>query len=80
MASMAQMRSGVHGDMMAQVTTTASSMTTPPMVGVPCFTRWRLGPSALTCWPIFSCFMRRMKKGMRTMTTIAARPAERNTW
>ena len=33
--------------------TTATSMMTPPMVGVPCFTRWLSGPSARTCWPMW---------------------------
>ena len=33
-------------------TITATSMMTPPIVGVPCFTRWLWGPSARTCWPI----------------------------
>ena len=34
-------------------TTTAMSMMTPPIVGVPCFTRWLWGPSARTCWPMW---------------------------
>ena len=46
---------------------TATSMMTPPMVGVPCFTRWLWGPSARTCWPMWLVRRKRIHAGMSTM-------------
>ena len=46
---------------------TATSMMTPPMVGVPCFTKWLWGPSARTCWPIWLVRRKRIHAGMSTM-------------
>ena len=79
MARTAQTRSGVHSAMSAQVTTTPSRMMTPPIVGVPCLTRWRLGPSARICCPIFSCLMSLMKGGIARTVMRAEIPMERNT-
>ena len=78
-AAMARTRSVVHLAWMTQVTSTASRKTTPPMVGVPCLTRWRCGPSARICWPTPSCFMSLMKNGMSTSTMNAAMATLRNT-
>ena len=39
-------------------------MMTPPIVGVPCFTRWLSGPSARTCWPMWLDFRNRIHAGM----------------
>ena len=50
-AATASTSPGVHSAMRAQETSTPSRMTTPPIVGVPCLTRWRWGPSARICWP-----------------------------
>ena len=29
----------------------ATTISTPPIVGVPCFVMWWLGPSSRICWP-----------------------------
>ena len=50
-ARTAMTRSMVQEACRAQVSTVPTRMTAPPIVGVPCFCRWRCGPSALTCWP-----------------------------
>ena len=44
-------------------TTTTNRMSTPPIVGVPCFTRWPCGPSARTCWPTLRTFRSRIQNG-----------------
>ena len=41
--------SGVGWPTTSAVRMTETSMMTPPMVGVPCFTKWLSGPSARTC-------------------------------
>ena len=53
-------------------TMTAMSMMTPPIVGVPCFTRWLWGPSARTCWPMWLVFRKRIQAGMSTMVITMA--------
>ena len=60
-------------------TTTAASMMTPPMVGVPCFTRWLSGPSARTCWPMWLERRKRIHTGMSAMVTTMASTTARNT-
>ena len=57
----------------------ATSMTTPPMVGVPCFTRWLSGPSARTCCPIRCFFNPLIQNGMSTIVTSAPKNTARNT-
>ena len=58
---------------------TAISMMTPPMVGVPCFTRWLSGPSARTCWPIWLDLRNLIHSGVSTMVTTMANTTARNT-
>ena len=67
-----RMRSGVQRASRTVVSRSPTSMMTPPMVGVPCFTRWVCGPSARTCWPMPSLRMTRMNAGM---STAVRRPA-----
>ena len=50
------------------------------MVGVPCFTRWRCGPSARICWPTPSLLMNLMNTGIRTSTMTAANAMAMKTW
>ena len=71
---------GVHWATSPQATSTPTRMMMPPIVGVPCFTRWRCGPSARICWPTPSWRMSRMKSGMSAQVTRAAMPMARNTW
>ena len=54
-------------------------MMTPPMVGVPCFTRWLSGPSARTCWPIWLDLRNLIHNGVSTMVTTMANTTARNT-
>ena len=79
-ASTATMRSGVHLARSATVSTTPARMMTPPMVGVPCLTRWLCGPSARICWPMPSFLSSRMKGGMARPVTMAATAMAMNTW
>ena len=51
---------------------TPTNMMRPPMVGVPCLTRWVAGPSSRTSWPMWSRFKMRMKPGMKAMVAAAA--------
>ena len=60
-------------------TMTAMSMMTPPIVGVPCFTRWLWGPSARTCWPIWLDFRNLIHTGMSTIVTTMAATMAKNT-
>lgn len=46
-----------------------SRMTMPPIVGVPCLTRWPWGPSARTCCPIWRTLSNLMKNGMTIMVS-----------
>ena len=79
-ASMASTRPGVHFAWIRQVTNIPRRMITPPMVGVPCLTRWRCGPSALTCWPTPSWRIILMKNGMIAPVMRAAMPMDRKIW
>ena len=79
MATMAQTSSGDHGTITRQVRNTPRSITAPPMVGVPCFTRWRCGPSARICWPMPPLFIMRMNAGMAMPTSNAAIKTAKNT-
>ena len=47
----------------------------PPMVGVPCLIRWRLGPSARTCWPMPSTLSSLIHHGMSSSAMAAAMPS-----
>ena len=61
------------------VATMATIMTTPPIVGVPCFTRWLCGPSARTCCPIWVRVSSLIHAGISTMVMAAASTKPRNT-
>ena len=67
------------GTTKSTVITMAMSMMTPPMVGVPCFTKWLCGPSARTCWPICVRVSRRIQAGMSAMVKAVATMKPRNT-
>ncbi len=71
--------SGVGMPMTSAVAMTATSMMTPPMVGVPCFTRWLSGPSARTCWPMWLDFRNVIHRGVSTIVTTMAATTARNT-
>ena len=80
--SVAPDRRNVSGDGPARrtmVMATAISMITPPMVGVPCLTRWLCGPSARTCWPIWLERNERIHSGMIAMVSAAAMTTARKT-
>ena len=57
-----------------------SKITMPPIVGVPCFTRWPCGPSARTCWPIWRTFSRRIHSGITTMVSAMEMMNAKNIW
>ena len=61
------------------VIATATSMMTPPMVGVPCLTRWLCGPSARTCCPMWLERSMRIHSGMKAIVSAAAMTMARNT-
>ena len=75
--------SGVTGGMPQLIETVAklteTSMMTPPMVGVPCFTKWLSGPSARTCWPIWLDLRNLIHAGISTMVTAMATTMATNT-
>ena len=71
--------SGVGWPTTSAVRMTAISMMTPPMVGVPCFTRWLSGPSARTCWPIWLDFRNLIHAGMSAMVSTMATTMPTNT-
>ena len=72
--------SGVHWAKSTQVTSTPARMMTPPIVGVPCFTRCVCGPSARTCWPMPSLRMSLMKGGMSRAVMRPATIRVTKTW
>ena len=81
-STVAMTRANVSGEgepMSSTVTTTAISMISPPIVGVPCFTRWLSGPSARTCWPIWYERSARMNAGMRAIVITMESTTARNT-
>ena len=53
---------------------TAITITTPPIVGVPAFMAWWLGPSSRMCWPIRASRSRRIKTGVRSPASQSATP------
>ena len=71
--------SGVGWPTTSAVRITETSMMTPPMVGVPCFTKWLSGPSARTCWPIWLDLRNLIHAGMSTMVTAMATTMATNT-
>ena len=71
--------SGVGWPTTSAVRMTETSMMTPPMVGVPCFTKWLSGPSARTCWPIWLDLRNLIHAGISTMVTAMATTMATNT-
>ena len=71
--------SGVRYPTSKMAMTMATSMMMPPIVGVPCFTRWVCGPSARTCWPIWLDFRKRIHGGISTMVSTMPITMARNT-
>ena len=57
-----------------------SRMTTPPMVGVPCLTRWPSGPSARTCWPISRWRSSLMKPGITATVRAMDSTSAKKSW
>ena len=79
-AATQRMRSGVQRAKSTVVRIMPAMMITPPIVGVPCFTRCVCGPSARTCWPMPSLRMRRMNDGMRSAVMRHETKKDTNTW
>ena len=75
-----RMRSGVQLANRTQVASAPRSITTPPMVGVPCFTRCVWGPSARTCWPMPSLRMSLMNGFRKMAVMMPATNTATNTW
>ena len=57
-----------------------SRMTTPPMVGVPCLTRWPSGPSARTCWPISRWRSSLMNAGITATVSAMEMTSAKKSW